>query len=222
MYKTERLFDLLPKESVFNAEIIFIGEDYIVLDRTLFYPFSGNQQCDTGVINERIVTDVTIEILDNPAEKLSMNAPIRHYLDVGGFQVGQSVTGNIDFSTRFKTMRLHSASHLVEYFISQTSEFISAEGSFVCPEKDRTDYRLSSNITADELAILEDKVNQFIANGELIDFTMQGDLRIWQCAGISMPCCGTHVANTLEIGSVKLTKKNKGKGINRIEITLVD
>ncbi|RJQ19102.1 alanyl-tRNA editing protein, partial [Candidatus Woesearchaeota archaeon] len=43
----------------------------------------------------------------------------------------------------------------------------------------------------------------------------------WECADIKMPCSGTHVRNTQEIGTITLKRKNIGKGKERIEILLV-
>jgi len=220
MHNTQRLFDERPEESDFTASIVFIGDDYIILDRTLFYPLSGNQQCDSGEINGKSVNNVTVESEEH--EKLSMHAPIRHYLDIQGLTVGQDVHGNIDFLKRRKIMKLHAASHLVEHFISQSPEFISVEGSFVSHEKDRTDYKLSANLSAEGLISLESQVNDFINTNQPITFKTHNGLRLWVCADIIMPCCGTHVGNTQDIGVIKLSRKNKGKGINRIEITLVN
>ena len=48
----------------------------------------------------------------------------------------------------------------------------------------------------------------------------KSDLQWWTCGLWKMPCGGTHVRNTSEIGQLRLTRKNKGKGRERIEIYL--
>ncbi|MDC9596589.1 alanyl-tRNA editing protein [Xenorhabdus sp. XENO-2] len=222
MLQTKRLFDDAPYDCTFNANVIEVGEDYIVLDKTLFYPLSGNQNYDTGEINGVIVTAVSVEEKQNESNKLSFTSPIKHYVDTSEFEVGQQVIASINEENRLRTMRLHSASHVVEYFIRHMSSFLSVEGSFVNMEKDRTDYKMSESVTAELLASLEEQVNNFISQENEITFTAEDGLRYWQCRNIKMLCCGTHVSNTKEIGKVKLSRKNKGKGINRIEITLVD
>ncbi|AUH01416.1 alanyl-tRNA editing protein [Prodigiosinella confusarubida] len=221
MFTTIRLFDSSPYESNFTAKVLFVGEDHIILDRTLFYPLSGNQDFDSGIINNVDVTSTYVDVGEENLNKLDFNAPIKHYLNTSSFTVGQNVEGSIDFEKRWQTMRLHSASHIVEYLLSQHPDFMSVEGSFVNHEKDRSDYKLSNNLTPDGLAVLEEKVNEFILSDQDISCTISGKLRFWQCANISMLCCGTHVKKTKEIGQVKLSRKNKGKNVNRIEIRLL-
>ncbi|HDS5592980.1 TPA: hypothetical protein QHU17_004427 [Enterobacter hormaechei subsp. xiangfangensis] len=52
----------------------------------------------------------------------------------------------------------------------------------------------------------------------MVKFKQVDNLRIWCCGDIEMPCCGTHVLNVSEVGEIKLIRKNKGKGLNRIDI----
>ncbi|EAT0256743.1 alanyl-tRNA editing protein [Salmonella enterica] len=215
---TKRLFDDKPYDSFFHAKVIFIGIDYIVLDQTLFYPLSGNQQFDKGTLNGVDVISVEIDTKDN--DFLDFHSPIKHFIDISSFKIGQQVKGIIDINRRRKIMRLHTASHIVEYFIKQMPVFISVEGSFVNDEKDRTDYRLSQNLDPESLKKLEADVNEFINTGQAIFFKQDENIRFWCCGDIKMPCCGTHVHNVSEVGEIIISRKNKGKGINRIEIHL--
>lgn len=219
MLTTKRLFDYEPYRCEFDATITFISDDYILLDQTLFYPFSGNQECDTGLIEGRQVTAVNI---DTPSTGvLDFDAPIKHFLKTEGLAVGQRITGKIDWERRINTMRLHTASHIVEFFIKNHPDFLSVEGSLVNSIKDRTDYRLAKNIDPQYLAILEQNINNFIHQAYPVTFEVEDGLRIWCCNEIRMPCCGTHVLNTSEVGQVALSRKNKGKGVNRIECYLL-
>lgn len=215
---TKRLFDENPYDSFFYAKIIYVGSDYVVLDQTLFYPLSGNQQFDKGTLNGIEVTFVEADSKND--NLLDFNSPIKHFVDISSFKVGQKVEGIIDINSRRKTMRLHTASHIVEYFVKQMDDFISVEGSFVNDEKDRTDYRFAKNLVPETLKQLENNVNKFIEKSKDITFKQEGNIRIWCCGDIKMPCCGTHVNNTSEVGKIILSRKNKGKGINRIEIHL--
>lgn len=219
MLTTKRLFDEKPYEHEFQATITFIGDEYIVLDQTLFYPLSGNQDHDIGFIEGLEVTAVHIDTTEEG--RLDFNAPVKHYLKVDGLAVGQVISGKIDRVRRLNTMRLHTASHLIEYFLSRSPDFQSVEGSFVNGLKDRTDYLLTKNLDPGSLSVLELEVNDFIRQEHPVKFEFQDNLRIWCCAGIRMACCGTHVSNTSEIGQVKLSRKNKGKGLNRIEAQLL-
>lgn len=218
MNLTTRLFDELPYERTFSAIVTLVGEDYIILDKTLFYPLSGNQDFDIGIINGKPVISVSLDC--NGVKPFSLQGSIKHFMDTRNFHVGQVVECEIDFDRRLRTMRLHTASHLVEYFMAQLDTFISVEGSFVSSEKDRTDYFLSKNLDSDTLIKLEGRVNDFIAVGHAVVFEFLNEKRFWICNGIKQPCCGTHVSNSLEVGIIKLSRKNKGKGLNRIEIHL--
>lgn len=219
MLTTKRLFDEKPYDHEFDATISYIGDEYIVLDQTLFYPLSGNQDHDVGFIEGREVTAVHVDASEEG--RLEFRAPIKHYLKVEGLSVGQQINGKIDRVRRLNTMRLHTASHLVEYFLSKSPDLLSVEGSFVNGLKDRTDYLLAKNLDPKSLSLLELEVNDFIGQAHQVEFEFQDDMRIWCCAGIRMACCGTHVSNTGEIGQIKLSRKNKGKGLNRIETQLV-
>lgn len=218
MLTTKRLFDDNPYGYQFSANVTFVGEDYIILDQTLFYPFSGNQDFDTGTIEGEVVTAVYVDAPDEG--RLDFSAPIKHFVITDKFNVGQCIRGNINSVRREATMRLHTASHLVEFFVKKNPEFLSVEGSLVNSVKDRTDYLLAKNIDSQGLAELELQINNFIKQGHSVTFEFEDGLRIWCCDEIRMPCCGTHVLNTSEIGQVKLSRKNKGKGLNRIECSL--
>lgn len=220
MLNTIRLFDIDPYASIFDAQVIYVGDDYLILDRTLFYPFSGNQHNDTGIINGKAIEMVSYDEL--PGGLIDFNSPVKHYMDVAGFCVGQKVRGEIDSNKRMKTMRLHSASHIVEYFISCLGSYISTEGSLVNDEKDRTDYKLSTSLTAQDLIKIECDVNEFIKDNREIHTSINDGVKKWICDPINMVCCGTHVQNTKDIGTIKLSRKNKGKGIYRVETYLLD
>lgn len=221
MNNTIRLFDDAPNESSFKAKVISIGEDYLVLDRTLFYPLSGNQIYDTGSINDIDVTHVSCEE-NNSNKYVSLQSEIRHYMDISGFMINQQVEGVINIKNRCLTMRLHSASHLVEHFITNLTGFVSTEGSFVNYEKDRTDYKFTTSLTSEDLKKVEKEVNEFIASDEKIITNISNGIKHWHCGDIKMFCCGTHVENTKRIGEVKLKRMNKGKGIYRVETYLMD
>ncbi|WP_413740344.1 hypothetical protein ACL2XQ_09820 [Sodalis sp. RH14] len=221
MISTERLFDHAPYDSTFKAKVISIGPDYLVLDRTLFYPLSGNQVNDSGRINNIDVTNVLCKD-NNVGDYISLESQIWHYMDISSFHINQEVDGIIDIQNRLLTMRLHSASHLVEHFISKLSGFVSVEGSFVNYEKDRTDYKFTTSLTIDDLNNVGEEVNNFIAKHIKIETKISNGIKQWICGDIKMLCCGTHVDNVSKIGKVKLKRKNKGKGIYRVETYLLE
>ncbi|TBL72345.1 alanyl-tRNA editing protein [Obesumbacterium proteus] len=218
--KTKRLFESYPYSDKFTAKIVYIGddlgEDYIILDKTLFYPNLGGQVSDSGSINNVIVNHVGLDDDNNSF------SDIRHYMDVSYFQVGQSVLGCIDTTKRLSIMRLHSARHIVESILSQWKSYIFTGSSLVSDKKASTDYLMWEDISSESLRVIELQANNFIHQSIPISAQTEKSVRYWVCGTAKTKCCGTHVGNTAEISTIKLSIKNKGKGINRIEIRLLD
>jgi Ser-tRNA(Ala) deacylase AlaX len=89
----------------FDAEVTRSGPKFVVLDRTAFYPESGGQPSDTGVIRwEGGETEVH--------KVLKRGRDIFHYLR-GDVPVGTEIHGSIDWEPRFYNMRRHSGEHLL-------------------------------------------------------------------------------------------------------------
>ena len=74
------------------------------------------------------------------------------------------------------------------------------------------------------LPLIETEANAIIsANKEIVTGydDEPNERRYWEICGFSrVPCGGTHVKRTGEIGSIKLKRNNKGRGIQRVEIFL--
>jgi len=95
-------------------------------------------------------------------------------------------------------------------------------GSNVTEEKARVDFRHPESVSA-VLAALEPELNAFnAANHEIstYDDSEKPGRRLWACDKWLMPCGGTHVRNTKEVGGLALKRKNIGSGKERMEITL--
>ena len=89
----------------FDAEIIRAGPKFVILDRTAFYPESGGQPSDTGVIRwDGGETEVH--------KVMKRGRDIFHYLREN-IPVGTKVHGSIDWEARFNNMRRHSGEHLL-------------------------------------------------------------------------------------------------------------
>lgn len=192
--------------------MVIDGEE-VVLDRTAFYPESGGQAGDTGFIDDSRVIDTRI-----------VDTRIVHILaDHPSFSVGDTMTGRIDWDRRYATMKLHSGAHIMEHFLHRRLGEIERLGSHVDERKDRADYAFEGRLPSDELRLVEEATNRFLAEGHEIRIQLdpaRPGIRVWSCGGIEMPCAGTHVRNTREIGAIRLRRKNPGRGVERIETTL--
>ena len=103
---TEKLFneDAYMKEA--GAVVVSVDGNDIVLDRTIFFAFSGGQADDYGTIGSVRLTGLRIDGDD-----------IVHTVeDASGFSVSDTVELALDWDRRYKLMRLHTAAHIVYFF----------------------------------------------------------------------------------------------------------
>ncbi|MBI2578802.1 MAG: alanyl-tRNA editing protein [Candidatus Aenigmarchaeota archaeon] len=207
----------------------------IELDQTAFFPEGGGNPCDQG----KIIKD-GIEYSVNEVKK--REGRIVHVLDRAGLQSGDSVHCILDWERRYKVMRMHTAMHcLIQIMFKDTGALVT--GNQIYPDRSRVDV----NIENFDRALIEKivgKANSVIAEGHDVkiyylprDEAMKIEglvklaaamppnletLRIVEVVGVDIQADGgCHVANTKEIGRLKITKmENKGKSNRRLEFVL--
>jgi Ser-tRNA(Ala) deacylase AlaX len=195
-----------------EATVIKVDDNEVILDQTIFYAFSGGQASDYGTINEIPVKEAR-KAGDDILYKLE-SPP--------GLKEGDKVNIKIDLENRLKLMKLHSASHLVYFLMEKKTGLKKIIGSNVTVDKGRLDYEYPEPISS-LLPDVESMANEL--------FNQDNDIKIypdpkdpnkrwWECKGWKVPCGGTHVKNTNEIGNIRLKRKNIGSGKERIEIYL--
>ncbi len=221
-----------------DALVVGINErGGIILDKTVFYATGGGQPGDKGVIVTAAGVEIPVattvygedksEIVHVPAEGAALPA------------VGDKVTARIDWETRLKRMRIHTALHLLTTVLPYpvTGGAIGdGEGRL---DFDIPDAGLEKEAIAEELMRRinqnADVTEQWITDAELeanpgLVKTMSvkppmgsGRVRLVNIAGLDLqPCGGTHVKNTREIGAVAVTNiEKKGKQNRRVRIALV-
>ncbi len=219
-----------------EAKVVSVSEAGIELDRTVFYPTSGGQPGDTGVL--RLAGGATIRIAD--ARKDRGTGIHLHIPEDGGhgLKPGDSVTAEIDWERRHRLMRMHTCMHLLCSIIEG-----EVTGGQVGEIKSRLDFNLPDTqldkeaITAELNRLIERDApltvtwitdDELEAKPELVR-TMSvrppsgaGKVRLMEIEGIDLqPCGGTHVARTGEIGRVRVGKiENKGRQNRRINLHL--
>ena len=93
-------------ETKFHAEVIQKSEDSVVLDRTLFYPLGGGQNWDLGTIQG---PNGNLEV-----KEVRGRDDILHKLEIDHqLEIGDEITGVIDWDRRYSHMKMHTAQHLV-------------------------------------------------------------------------------------------------------------
>lgn len=194
------------------AKVNSIEGNKVKLDQTIFYAFSGGQASDSGTIGGINVVEAIEEDKENISYLLEKEPE---------FKVGDEVEVIIDGEIRQKIRNLHSVTHIVSYFVEEKLGKLECIGSNVSRDKARLDYVFEGSIS-EHLEELKEKVNEFISNDyEVLIQNDENDpkLRLWVCDKMEMPCGGTHINNTKELGNVKLKRKNIGSGKERIEVT---
>ncbi len=209
----ERIFWHDPYMKECAAVVEAIEDNRVWLDRTVFFAFSGGQASDKGTIGG-------INVLEAVAE----SDDIMYVLEkVPDFGIGDNVIVKIDWERRHRIMRLHSAAHIVYYYFTEAAGQLKVIGSNISEDKARLDFLCSKPIS-EVLPDIEEKANsEILKNWDVKAFKDEKDpsKRVWACSKWLMPCGGTHVRNTGEIGGIKLKRKNIGAGKERIEVTLV-
>ena len=124
--KTRRLYYEEPESTVFSATVLDYFDEFIVLDRTLFYPEGGGQPADTGVIRLDDMDGGTVNEL-KVVDVRDVDGVILHEIDMDtdtdtdtdtdmdaiGIERGKQVSGSIDYRRRMAHTRHHSATHIV-------------------------------------------------------------------------------------------------------------
>jgi misacylated tRNA(Ala) deacylase len=219
----------------FDASVTAVDAEArtVVLDRSVFYPGGGGQPCDFGALN--------VNGVDYPIEKVKKQGQdVLHFL--GGTAplpaVGAPARGTLDWVRRYQLMRTHTALHILcgtvfrDYGDMEPLkgrmdfEFETMRGELVREIESAVNREIAAarelqvNILPREQAfqipdLIRTKINllpegiPFVRTVEIVGLDLQAD-------------GGTHVANTSEVGSVRVTDyKSKGAINKRIYLEIV-
>ncbi len=224
---TRKLYLDQPYETAFEAAVVSCrslddGASAVVLDGTLFYPESGGQLPDAGSLAGAEVTDV------QEGEDDVVVHTVR-----GRVEVGQRVTGSIDWARRFDHMQQHTGQHVLSRAFIQAGALETV--SFHMGRETCTIDLEGAGFDEGVVRRAEDIANRVIEDNRPVDVTTvpvaelgRSDLRRKVPDGVcdarivsvrdfdAIPCCGTHVRSTGELGLVKVLKSEKAKGLQRV------
>ncbi len=218
------------KQTEFEAKVLKIVDNNVVLDTTAFYPVSGGQMNDTGTINDIPVIDV-----------FKQGHNVIHVLEEKpDFKKGDMVEGKIDYERRRQLTQHHTATHIINAaartilgnHVNQSSAKKELDKAYL----DVTHY---DTLTEEETKEIEEEANKTIQKGIAIKLEFmprttaeqkygmrlyQGGavpgkvIRIVEIPGIDVEACGgTHLNNTSEAEQIKILKTAKVKdGVVRI------
>jgi Ser-tRNA(Ala) deacylase AlaX len=229
---TRRLFweDMYMK--TFDARVVSVQGDRVVLDQTAFNPRGGGLVSDRGTVNGA-----------NLAEAVKEGEEIVHVMESPpGFKPGEAVHCVLDWERRHRIMRMHTAAHILSAVVNgETGALIT--GNQIAPDESRVDLSLEQ-FDREKLAHYVERVNEVVRRAvDVRTFFMRREealatpglvklanamppslemLRIVQIGDVDTQADGgVHVKNTAEIGRVTgLKSDNKGKSNRRIYFTV--
>ena len=203
-----------PYQSNLVTHVSSVNGNRILFNETIAFSFSGGQESDVAHINGKKVINSEIE-----GNLIYYVLPEDHNLSIG-----DKVTMEIDWPRRNRLMRLHFAAEIILELVTRKLK-IEKIGAHIAETKARIDFVHDKNISSIFESILNE-YNEIIKKDMLIkkEFSdIENQRRYWEIDGFSkVPCGGTHVNSTGEVGLITLKRVNVGSGKERIEIRLID
>lgn len=222
----------------FTAKVVKANVQSVVLNQTAFYPGGGGQPYDVGIL-------WTAEDTWNVEKIRRKDGELWHRLDQEAPDVGTELQGEIDWSHRFKLMRVHTAMHILCGVIWRDYG-ASVTGGNMEPLKGRMDFEFE-RMRKELVEEIEGKINieveaardvrtRILPREEAfqipdlirtkINLLPEGitEVRVVEIDGLDLQADGgTHVANTREVGVIKVVDyKSKGAINKRIVVALED
>ena len=244
---TEALYHTDAYLKEFDAVVTAVEGHAVALDRTAFYPGGGGQPNDEGTLADGARTWKVTRV----RRGVQLNAPTRadvwHELDgdLSGLQdlTGLAVRGAIDWERRYKLMRTHTAMHILCGVIFRDYG-ASVTGGNMEPLKGRMDFEFET-MRQEFVRQIEEKINVEAAAARpvkvkilpreeafqipdlirtKINLLPEGiaEVRTVEIEGLDLQADGgTHVANTREVGRIRVVDyRSKGKINKRIEVVV--
>ncbi len=219
----------------------------VVLNTTPFYAESGGQVGDEGVISVRpepvegqaSTGSARTEFLVDDTQKIKADVFGHHgYMHSGVLKVGDAVQAKVNAEARGRTIRNHSATHLMHKALREVlGTHVQQKGSLVDADKTRFDFTHNAPVTDAQIREIETIVNlEILANhatdasemdmeaaqktGAMMLFGEKyGDkVRVLTIGSSKELCGGTHVERTGDIGVFKITSESGvASGVRRVE-----
>lgn len=222
----------------FEAIVTDVVGTGIVLDKTVFYPGGGGQPCDTGTIK-----------WDGGSTEISkvsrVDGKLVHKVEDSMPDVGESITGVIDWDKRYQLMRTHTALHILCGVVWRDYA-AQVTGGNMTPLQARMDFELSE-MSSGFASEIENRVNQEVqAERDIKVFNLSreeafkipdlirmkinklpdsiSEVRIVDISGLDLQADGgTHVHNTVEVGKIRVIgHESKGRINKRLRIAVED
>lgn len=233
---TELLFQTDAYVQNFSATVTAQVDGGVVLDRTAFYPGGGGQPNDVGTLAAGEQTWVVHKMG-------KVDGEIVHFIQGELPAVGTTVTGQLDWTRRYQLMRTHTAMHILCGTIFRDYG-AQVTGGNMDPLQGRMDFEFET-MRQELVADIEAAINKEVAAARPVQVKILpreeafqipdlirtkinllpagiSEVRTVEIVGLDLQADGgTHVANTSEVGHMRVTDyKSKGKINKRIYVEL--
>ena len=220
----------------FDAEVTDVSELGVALNRSALYPGGGGQPYDQGLLRSG----------DREFKVLRMkrgDGKIWHVLEEDELENGAQITGELDWERRYQLMRVHTAMHILCGVIWRDYG-ASVTGGNMQPLRGRMDFEFES-LTKELVQEIEQKINVEVEAArsiktntlpraeafEIPDLIRTKinllppaikEVRVVEIEGLDLQADGgTHVANTQEVGEIRIVDyKSKGAINKRLVVEL--
>ena len=237
---TELLYLVESYLTRFEATVVAVDDESVVLDQTAFYPTGGGQPHDTGILSEAARSWRVVDVKKRGEDVLHRLQPSDTLP-----RPGDTVHGALDWDRRYRLMRTHTALHVLCGVVF--TEFAAlVTGGNMDVDKARMDFELE-DLNPERVARIEHVANEVIRSGRNVSWrTLPRDeafqipdlirtkinllpegirqVRVVEVEGLDLQADGgTHVRNTAEVGGIAVIgTRSKGRSNKRLEIALID
>ncbi|MFX1303194.1 MAG: alanine--tRNA ligase-related protein [Promethearchaeota archaeon] len=211
----------------FTAKVIAVEDDGIVLDKTLFYPESGNQASDYGFLiigNDRFKVNKVSKDGEDIMHHISSNFKDK-------INIGDIVNGEIDWEYRYGIMKAHTSQHIFsavlknkfnidttranlafeEVFLQISQKIDYAQLKEALTEVNRICTTNNLNVNA---SIISNKEAKEISEKIRSEIPNESKVRLMEIKDLDLVCCGgTHIKETTEIGKIYIYDFKRGNEI---------
>ncbi|MGB3459460.1 MAG: alanine--tRNA ligase [Halobacteriota archaeon] len=235
---TIKLYYDEPSAFDFDAVVLDSFDDFVILDKTLFFPEGGGQPADTGSLKLKD-ENKTLKVQDVQ----EVEGVILHKIENGSvINKGTVVSGHVDAERRIAHTRHHSATHIVVCAARKVlGSHVWQAGAQKGEKRARIDITHFKRITDAERRELELLANRMVMEDKEIQARFEDreeaeqkyTFQIYQ-GGVPpgkairivrigededvQACAGTHCAKTGEVGPIKILRTERIQdGIVRIE-----
>jgi len=235
---TEALYYKDQYSKAFEARVLkVIGKEFVVFDKTCFFPEGGGQPPDTGRLS---FGGKTAEVVD--VQKFG--AVIVHRIKGNVPKEGQTVKGEIEWNKRYSLMKNHTATHVIGGAARRVlGQHVWQFGTQKGVESSRLDISHYRRLTLEELHKIETLANEAVLRNIKVDISWMPRNKAESLYGFKLyqggavpgkeirvvrtgdwdveACAGTHLKSTGEIGFIKIIHSERVQdGVERLEYSI--